>query len=38
MHYGEMMDLITCDAIFSGAQEPKKQRRKYSFEEAMKLR
>lgn len=38
MRYGEMMDLITCDAIFSGAQDQKKQKRKYSFEEAMKLR
>lgn len=38
MRYGEMMDLITCDSIHSGAQEPKKRKRKISFDEAMKLR
>lgn len=38
MRYGEMMDLITCDSIYSGTQEPKKEKKTYTFDEAMKLR
>ena len=34
--YGEMSDMISCYAIFNGA-EPKKSR-KLSYDEAMKLR
>jgi len=34
--YGEMSDMISCYAIFNGA-EPKKKKR-LSFDEAMKLR
>lgn len=35
--YGEMLDMISCFAIYNGA-EPKKQKRKLSYEEAMALR
>ena len=38
MRYGEMMDLITCDSIYTGTQEPKEIKKKYTFEEAMELR
>ena len=38
MRFGEMMDLITCEAIYSGAQKPKAVKKHYTFDEAMKLR
>ena len=35
--FGEMSDMISCFAIYNGA-EPKKEKKKLSFEEAMQLR
>lgn len=35
--FGEMADLIACLAIYNGA-EPKKIKKKYTFQEAMALR
>ena len=35
--YGEMSDMISCYAIFNGA-DPKKKKHKMTFDEAMKLR
>ena len=35
--YGEMTDMISCFAIYNGA-EPKKKHRKLSFDEALALR
>lgn len=35
--YGEMTDMISCYAIYNGA-EPKKKPKKWSFDEAMSLR
>lgn len=35
--YGEMSDMISCFAIYKGA-EPKKKRKVYSFDEALSLR
>lgn len=35
--YGEMLDMIACLNIHNGA-EPKKRKKKYTFEEAMQLR
>ena len=35
--YGEMLDLIACLGIHNGA-EPKKRKKKYTFQEAMALR
>ncbi len=36
--YGQMVDLINCDAIDRGLALPKKKPKIYSFEEAMALR
>lgn len=38
MRYGEMMDLIACDAIFNGVQQPKEEKKHFTFDEAIKLR
>lgn len=35
--YGEMCDMISCFAIFNGA-EPRKKKRKLTFDEFMELR
>lgn len=35
--YGEMCDMIACEAIFNGA-EAKKKPRSFSFDEAMALK
>lgn len=35
--YGEMCDMISCFAIFNGA-EPKKKKQKLTFDEFMELR
>lgn len=35
--YGEMADMISCYAIFNGA-EPKKRKHKMTFDEAIMLR
>lgn len=35
--YGEMLDMVSCFAIYNGA-EPKKKKRKLSFDEALALR
>ena len=35
--YGEMADMISCFAIFNGA-EPKSKKRRMDFDEAIKLR
>lgn len=38
MRYGEMMDLIACDAIFNGVQQQKAEKKHFTFDEAIKLR
>lgn len=38
MRYGEMMDLLNCDAIYTGAAEVKETAHHMSFDDAMKLR
>ena len=35
--YGEMVDMISCFAIYNGA-DPKKKKRKLSFDEVLALR
>lgn len=35
--YGEMTDMISCFAIYNGA-DPKKKPKKFSFDEALALR
>nr|DAO40382.1 MAG TPA: hypothetical protein [Caudoviricetes sp.] len=35
--YGEMCDMISCFAIYNGAK-PKKEKKAWSFDEAIKLR
>lgn len=35
---GEMLDMINCMAIYNGQAKPKKQKRKWTFDEAMALR
>lgn len=35
--YGEMSDMISCFAVFNGA-DPKQNKKTMSFDEAMKLR
>jgi len=35
--YGEMTDMISCFAIYNGA-DPKKKKKKFSFDEALALR
>lgn len=35
--YGEMLDMISCLAIYNGAN-PKKRKKKWKFEEVMDLR
>ena len=36
--YGEMMDMLACLSIYEGSAEPKKKKRKLSFDEITKLR
>lgn len=36
--YGEMVDMISCFAIYNGGAKPKKKKKKWSFDEAMELR
>lgn len=36
--YGEMMDMLACMSIYEGSAEPKKQKKKLSFEEITRLR
>ena len=36
--FGEMMDMLACLAIYEGSAEPKKKKRRMSFDEAIKLR
>lgn len=36
--YGEMLDMISCLAIYNGSAKPKKKPRKYSYAEVMRLR
>lgn len=38
MRYGEMMDMMNCDAVFNGAAEIKQTAHRMSFDDAMKLR
>ena len=38
MRYGEMMDLMNCDAVFNGAAEVKETAHRMSFDDALKLR
>lgn len=35
---GEMLDMISCLAIYNGTARPKRKRRKLSYQEIMKLR
>ena len=35
--YGEMLDMISCFSIYNGAK-PKKEKKKWTYEEAMELR
>lgn len=35
--YGEMLDMITCLAIYNGNAEPKKRKHVYTFDEAINL-
>lgn len=36
--YGEMLDMISCFAIYKGSARVKKSKKKMSFEEAIMLR
>lgn len=36
--FGELMDQIACLAIYNGTAEPKKKKKKLSYEEAIALR
>lgn len=38
LRFGEMMDLIACDAIYSGMLEPKQKKQKLGYDEAIALR
>lgn len=36
--FGEMMDMISCLAIYEGLARPKKKKHKWSYDEAINLR
>lgn len=36
--YGEMMDMISCLAIYEGHANPKKKKKEMTFDEVMSLR
>jgi len=36
--YGQMLDLIACLSIYNGTAEPKRKKKVYTFDEAIKLR
>lgn len=36
--YGEMLDMISCFAIYKGSARLKKQKKKMTFEDAIELR